>query len=145
MSGRMMSNALVAVDTLVSPIFAMALSQTEKLVCIQQYDALPSTFDQALLLPRAENTAHRMQCGAGHLRNVLTADWKINLYTVLDFAPRLLGETQERMCDALLDLFAGHFKYPCLGVLQSAAHGLQRASSQSRELCDEWTPHSRWP
>ena len=127
-----------------SPIFAM-LGQTEELVRIQQYDSLPAAFDQTLLLPCAQNTAHRVQCGAGHLRNVLTADWKINFDTMLSLAACLLGETQERMCDALLDLFTGHFEYPCLGVLQSAAHRLQRARSQRRELCGERSPHSRWP
>ena len=69
---------------------------------LAQHDALPSTFDQALLLPGAENPAHRMQCGACHLGDVLTADWKVDLDTTADFLARLFRQPQKSMTDALV-------------------------------------------
>ena len=118
----------------------MAFGEPEQLVRIAQHDALASALDQALLLPCAENSAHGVQGGAGHLGDVLPADRKIDLDAMLDLAAGLLGQTQQRVRDTLLDLFAGHFEDAGLGVLQPAADGLQCACRQRRKFRDQFGP-----
>ena len=119
----------------------MPFGETEQLVRIAQHDALPSALDQALLLPRAENAADGMQGGAGHLGDVLPADRKIDLDALFDFAAGLLRQPQQRMRNALLDLFAGHLEHAGLGVLQAVADGLQCARCDRRKFAQSAADH----
>ena len=56
-----------------------------------------------------------MQRRAGHLGDVLPADREIDLDAVLDLAAGLFGQAQQRVRDALLDLFGRHFEHAGLG------------------------------
>ena len=68
-----------------------------------------------------------MQGGAGHLGDVLPADRKSDLDAPFDLAAGLLRQPQQRMGDALLDLFAGHLDHAGMRVLQAVTDGLQCA------------------
>ena len=112
----------------------MPFGETEQLVRIAQHDALPPALDQALLLPRAENAADGMQGSAGHLGDVLPADRKSDLDALFDFPAGLLRQPQQRMRNALLDLFAGHLDHAGLRVLQAVTDGLQCARCDRRKF-----------
>jgi hypothetical protein len=65
-----------------------------------------------------------MQCGPGHLRDVLAADRKVDLDTVFHLTTGLLGKPQQRVRNALLDLLRGHLDYAGMCFLQPAADGM---------------------
>ena len=71
---------------------------------LAQDDALSPALDQSPLFPPAQNAADRVERRAGHLRDILTADRKIDLDTVFDLVPGLFCEPKQRMGDALFDL-----------------------------------------
>jgi hypothetical protein len=96
-------------------------------VRIAQNDPLPASLDQSLLLPRAENPADGVQRRPCHLGDVLPADGKIDLDAGIDLPSGLLGQAEQRMRHALLDLLVRHLQDAGLRVLQAAADGLQRA------------------
>src|SRR6478735_6956399 len=75
-------------------MFVVTFCDSKQHVRVAQHDALPSTLDQALLLPRTEDPAYGMQGGAGHLGDVLPADWKIDLHAMLDLAAGLFSQAQ---------------------------------------------------
>src|SRR5689334_11859488 len=76
-------------------VLAVPFRESEQLVRIAQHDTLTATFDQALLLPCAQNAAYGVKRGAGHLGNILPTDRKIDFHTFFDFAAGLLGESQQ--------------------------------------------------
>ena len=63
----------------------------------------------------------------------------------VDLAPGLLGQTQQRVRDSLLDLLVGHLEHAGLGVLQAAADGLQRIRGERGKFRDQPRPRERWP
>src|SRR5687767_10257136 len=78
--------------------FALAgncLGQHEQFMRLAQHDALPPALDQAALLPSGEDTADGMQRGAGHLRDILAADRKIDLNAMLHLASGLFRQSQQ--------------------------------------------------
>ncbi len=81
-----------------------------------------------------------MQRGAGHLRDVLAADRKVDLDAVFHLAPGLLGKPQQGVRNALLHLLRGHLDHAGVGFLQPAADGLQRVGGKRREFL-----HQPWP
>src|SRR5690242_19307904 len=98
---------------------------------VAQHDALPAAFDESLLLPGAEDPADSVQRGPRHLGDVLAADRKVDLDAGIDLSSRLLGQAQQHMRDALLDLLVRHLHDAGLRILQAAADGLQRARGEA--------------
>ena len=94
---------------------------------------------------RAEDAADGVQRRARHLGDVLPADRKIDLDAGVDLLAGLLGQPQQRMRHALLDLFVRQLQHAGLGVLQAAADGLQRARGQRRIFGDQAIPGGRRP
>src|SRR5215470_4560527 len=67
-------------------------------------DPLATAFDDAGRFPCAHDPADRMQRGCRHLSDILTAHRKINQSTVRRWLPGLLGQFENRMSDAPLDV-----------------------------------------
>lgn len=72
--------------------FQLFLSQHEQLVRLADDDLLSAAFDQPSGFPGAERPAHRMQGGAGHLRDVLPADREVDLDAMVDLASGLVDQ-----------------------------------------------------
>ncbi len=86
-----------------------------------------------------------MQRGAGHLRDVLAADRKVDFDAVFDLAPGLLRQPQQRVRDALLYLLYRHLDHAGMGFLQPTADGLQRIGGERRKLRYQARPRCRRP
>lgn len=98
---------------------------------------LASARDQALLLPGAEDAAHRVKRRPGHLRHVLAADREVDLDALGGLTAGLLGQPEQRMRHPALDLLGGHLHHPGVRLLQPASHRLERVGRHRRVACDE--------
>lgn len=99
------------------PVVFVTFGKAVEPLRVAQDDLLPPAFDQPLAFPSAEDPADRVQRGAGHLGDVLTADWEIDLDPGLNLAAGLFRKTEERVRDPLFDLFVRDFDHAGLGVL----------------------------
>ena len=72
--------------------------------------------------------------------DVLPADGKIDLDPGVNFPSCLLGQAQQSMRDALLNLLIRHFHDAGLRVLKATSHGLERASCEARVFDDQAVP-----
>ena len=93
---------------------------------------------EPLIMPGPEPRAyhgeelHRRQIAAGFTLE--------DLDTVLDLAPGLLGQPQQRMRDALFDLLRRHLDHAGVALLQPAADGLQGIGGELREFRHQARP-----
>ena len=78
-------------------------------------------------------------------RSQIHGSLKIDLDTVLDLAPGLLGKPQQRMRDALLDLLGRHLGDAGMALLQPVADGLQRVGRKLGKAGDQPWPGRRGP
>src|SRR5512133_3509410 len=90
------SRPLRILNEVIRPHSVAAFGQLDQAMRVADDDALAAALDQALLLPAAEDAAHRVQRRAGHFRHVLAADGKVDLHALGDLAAALPRETQER-------------------------------------------------
>jgi hypothetical protein len=102
----------------------LAFGQDVKPVRITQHDALAAAFDEPLAFLCAEDAARRMQGCPRHLGDILAADREIDLDSGFHLAAALFGEPQQRMRNALFDLFVRDIEYARLGIPQSASDRL---------------------
>src|ERR1035437_325553 len=94
----------------------------------RQNNALTTAADDAALLPGAQEPAHRVQRGAGHLRDILARYGEVDFYAGVDAPAGLVHQPQQGARDAPLDAFGHELAVAALQIVQSAGdelHGVE--------------------
>src|SRR5450759_4465345 len=95
---------------------------------LRQNNALTTAADDAALLPGAQEPAHRVQRGAGHLRDILARYGEVDFYPGVDAPAGLVHQPQQGARDAPLDPFGHELAVAALQIVQSAGdelHGVE--------------------
>ena len=107
---------------------------------LPDHDSLPPAFHEALLLPSAENPADRVKRSAGHFGDILARDRKVDLNSGFHLPACLPGQTEQGMCNPLLDLFGRHLDDARVRVLEPATDCLERVDGERRMPLDQARP-----
>ncbi len=112
---------------------------------VSNHNTLARTCDQPAFLPCTKQPADRVQCGACHIRKVLTGDRKVDGDAVFNLLAVLVDQSQKGVCDPLFNVLGRHFDHAIVNLAHTLAQRLVVFCGKPRIVCRKFMPERVWP